>query len=84
LRIEAEAAGVLPVDLKMPGPDGLQVLVEAQKRQPDLVAILMTVYTPVDPAVQAMKQGGHDYVVKPVAPEQLSRLVQRLSRQTAL
>jgi two-component system, NtrC family, response regulator AtoC len=72
------------VDLKMPGLDGLQVRVEAKKRQPDLVAVLMTAYATVDTAVQAMKQGAHDYLVKPFDPEELSQLVQRLTLQAAL
>ena len=83
-KLARHAYGVLLLDLKMPGLDGLQVLVEAKKRQPDLVAILMTAFATVDTAVQAMKQGAHDYLVKPFDPEELSQLVQRLTRETAL
>jgi DNA-binding NtrC family response regulator len=72
------------VDLKMPGANGLQVLVAARKRQPSLVAILMMPYATVDTAVQAMKPGAYDYLVKPFDLEELSQLVQRLTRQTAL
>lgn len=79
-KLAQHAYGILLVDLKMPGLDGLQVLVEAKKRQPDLVAILMTAFATVDTAVQAMKQGANDYLVKPFDPEKLSQLVQRLTR----
>lgn len=79
-KLSQHAYAILLVDLKMPGMDGLQVLVEAKKRQPELVVILMTAYATVDTAVQAMKHGAHDYLVKPFEPEELSQMVGRLTK----
>ena len=75
---------ILLLDLKMPGMDGLAVLAEARKLRPDAAAIIMTAYATVDTAVQAMKQGARDYLVKPFEPEELSALVGKLVQQQAL
>ncbi len=83
-RIKAEPWAVLLVDLKMPGIDGLQVLEEAKKVQPDAPVIIMTAYATVDTAVQAMKMGAYDYLVKPFEPEELSLMMKKLITQQDL
>jgi DNA-binding NtrC family response regulator len=75
---------VVLVDLKMPGMDGLQVLEEARKLQPEAAVILMTAYATVDTAVTAMKLGAFDYLVKPFDPEELSILMQKVVAQQSL
>ena len=83
-RMKGERWNVILVDLKMPGMDGLQVLEEARKLQPDAAVILMTAYATVDTAVQAMKLGAFDYLVKPFDPEELSILMQKVVAQQSL
>jgi DNA-binding NtrC family response regulator len=72
------------VDMKMPGMDGLQVLEEARKVQPEVTAVIMTAYATVDTAVTAMKLGAYDYLVKPFDPEELSLMIQKIVSQQAL
>jgi DNA-binding NtrC family response regulator len=83
-RLGAEPWSALLVDLKMPGMDGLQVLEEARKRQPDAAVVIMTAYATVDTAVSAMKLGAYDYLVKPFDPEELSLMMQKIVAQQAL
>jgi DNA-binding NtrC family response regulator len=83
-RIKAEPWSILLVDLKMPGMDGLQVLDEAKKIQPDATAVIMTAYATVDTAVVAMKMGAFDYLVKPFDPEELSLMMHKIVSQQAL
>ncbi len=83
-KLREQAYAVLLVDLKMPGMDGLQVLAEARRLQPDAPVIIMTAYATVDTAVQAMKQGAYDYLVKPFEPEELSMMVGKLTHTQAL
>jgi len=75
---------VVLLDLKMPGMDGLQVLAESMKLQPDAAAVIMTAYATVDTAVQAMKLGAFDYLVKPFDPEELSLMMQKIIAQQRL
>jgi DNA-binding NtrC family response regulator len=83
-RMKGERWNVVLVDLKMPGMDGLQVLEEARRLQPEAAVILMTAYATVDTAVAAMKLGAFDYLVKPFDPEELSILMQKVVAQQSL
>jgi DNA-binding NtrC family response regulator len=83
-RLADKAYPILLVDLKMPGIDGLQVLAQSRQLQPDAAVIIMTAYATVDTAVQAMKQGAYDYLVKPFEPEALSVMVNKLNNAQTL
>jgi DNA-binding NtrC family response regulator len=82
--MEHTVFSLMLVDLKMPRMDGLQVLSEARQKQPRAAVILMTAYATVETAVRAMKQGAHDYLVKPIDPEVLSQVVSRLAESPAV
>lgn len=57
------------VDLKMPGVDGLQVMQEAKELSPSTVVIMLTAYGTVESATSALRQGAHDYLLKPCSVE---------------
>jgi heterodisulfide reductase subunit A len=52
-------------DIKMPGMDGVEVLQKAKQDYPDLCVVMMTAYATVETAVEAMKIGALDYLLKP-------------------
>ncbi len=56
-------------DIKMPGMDGVELLKETKILFPDLCVLMMTAYATVETAVEAMKIGALDYLVKPFDPE---------------
>lgn len=58
-------------DVSMPEMDGHQLLAEIQRRQPGLPVILMTAYGSIDKAVEAMRAGAQDYLVKPFESQTL-------------
>ncbi len=66
------------VDLKMPGMDGIELMEEIRKVKPETIVIIMTAYATVDTAVQAMKKGAYDYIVKPFNPEDLSMTIRKI------
>ena len=59
------------LDIKMPGMDGVTVLEKAKVIQPALQVLMMTAYATVETAVDAMKIGAMDYLIKPFEPEAL-------------
>ncbi|MDH3197349.1 MAG: sigma-54 dependent transcriptional regulator [Candidatus Krumholzibacteria bacterium] len=69
--------GVILLDIKMPGIDGIELQRRIRKVDPNAVVIIITAYASVDTAVEAMKNGAFDYVTKPIDPDELSRLVRR-------
>jgi DNA-binding NtrC family response regulator len=66
-------------DLRMPSMDGLQFLKEIKARSPDTAVIIMTAYGTVETAVEAIRAGAMDYVVKPFHTEQLRLHIERLN-----
>jgi len=67
------------VDLKMPGGmDGIETMMEIHQVRPDASVIIITAYATVDTALQAMKEGAQEYIVKPCNPQEISMLVSRI------
>jgi DNA-binding NtrC family response regulator len=83
-KLKSQNWHVLLVDLKMPDIDGLQVLRESHKIQKDAQVIIMTAYSSVDTAVQAMKDGAYDYIVKPFDPEEVGLIIKRIVQHQQL
>ncbi len=75
-----EEVDILLSDVRMPGMDGLTLLQRARARQPALVPILLTAYGNVEIAVEAMKAGAYDFLMKPVNLDHLDMLLQRVLR----
>ena len=68
--------GILILDLRLPGKDGLEVLREARAQNPKLKGIIITAYPSVQTAVEAMKIGAIDYLAKPFSLDALEKLIQ--------
>jgi DNA-binding NtrC family response regulator len=71
-------------DLRMPNGSGLDVLRAAREADGDVPVIVMTGYGSIDEAVQAMKDGAHDFLQKPVDSNHLLLLVERALEQARL
>ena len=71
---------VILLDLKMPGMDGLETLRQLKGKEVDTDAeiLMMTAYATVDTAVQAMKEGAFDYLVKPFAPDEIEIQIKKI------
>ncbi|MBI2900407.1 MAG: sigma-54-dependent Fis family transcriptional regulator [Planctomycetes bacterium] len=72
------------LDLRLPDTDGLSILREVQSRSPDLPVIIITAYSSVDTAVEAMKLGAYDYVAKPFNMDELAISVKRALETSVL
>ena len=71
-------------DLRMPGTDGLALVKKLHEALPDLPTVLCTAHGTVEVAVQAIKDGASDFLLKPVSHETLSMVIQRIDRQQRL
>src|SRR5512146_673367 len=76
--METASIDVLLLDLRLPGPGGLEILREVKRRRPHTVIVVITGYATVQSAVQAMKHGAYDYVTKPFNLEELRLLLERV------
>lgn len=65
------------MDIRMPGRSGLEVLKEMKGIDPKALVILMTAYGTTETAIEAMKQGAFDYILKPFPIPQMKDLVQK-------
>ncbi len=84
-----ELIDLVLLDLKLPGMGGIDVLIEMKETDPDALIIMMTALTDVKPAIEAMKKGAYDYLLKPFELEELKLVVKkalethRLKREVA-
>jgi DNA-binding NtrC family response regulator len=58
-------------DIKMPGMDGLEVLLRVKERAPALPVIMITAFATVEMSIQALRKGAYDMLTKPFEPEEL-------------
>ena len=76
--MDGGAFDVIFSDVRMAGMDGLTLLREIRLRHPESGVILMTAYATVPDAVEAMRSGAYDYLVKPFSLEQVGLVLARL------
>src|SRR5579863_1156316 len=74
---EIKSPALVISDIRMPGLSGLDLLGRIKASSPDTPVILITAFGTVADAVDAMKFGASDYVLKPVSPDELKMNVQR-------
>lgn len=77
-------AEIAITDMRMPEMDGLTLLQEIKKFFPDTQVIVITAFATVESAVEAMKAGAADYLIKPINLEQLSLILDKLEKNMRL
>jgi two-component system response regulator PilR (NtrC family) len=75
---------VVLTDLSMPKVDGIEVLKTVKSAFPDTDVIMMTAFAKVETAVEAMRQGAYDYIVKPFTMEELALHLKNLFEKRRL
>ncbi len=69
--LRCEPFDIMVLDLKMAGMSGIDVLRTVVDKLPDLSVIVLTAYGTIDTAIEAIRYRVHDYLLKPVSPEQI-------------
>ncbi|GAB4327447.1 MAG: sigma 54-interacting transcriptional regulator [Candidatus Zixiibacteriota bacterium] len=72
---------VIFLDIKMPGMSGLELQRKIREFSPNAIIVIITAFASVDTAVEALKDGAHDYITKPIDPDYLSHMVSKLVKQ---
>ena len=75
---------IMFIDVKMPEMDGLSLLTKIKETDADIAVIMMTAYGDIRDAVEAMKLGAYDYLLKPFDLEELSLIVEKLVHMQTL
>lgn len=82
--LEKEPIDIVITDMKMPGIGGIQVLEKVKEKYPDIAVIMITGYSTVQSAVQAMKLGAFDYIPKPFTPDEVLIVVEKALEKKSL
>ena len=82
--IRSQPVEAVLTDLMMPGTSGMELLAEIQRCWPLTQVIMMTGHGTVEAAVEAMRLGAHDFVIKPIAKAELLAVLDRALRERAL
>jgi len=75
--LETEDIYIVLCDIKMPGMDGLDVLAKIKEQFPSVLVIMITGFSTVEAAVEAMKKGAYDFISKPFTPDVLRIVIKR-------
>jgi DNA-binding response OmpR family regulator len=77
-KLKEKDFGLILLDLRMPGIDGMEVLRQVREIRPDIRIIMISAYGTIELAVEAMKLGAVDFIQKPFSPEEIRGLVSRV------
>ncbi len=78
-KVKANSYDIIISDIKMPKMDGISLMKEVSKVLPEAFFIIMTAYASVETAIDALRQGAYDYLIKPVEFDDLLLRVKRLA-----
>lgn len=78
---KAQEIDLVLCDIKMPDISGLEVLEQIRKRNPSVPVVIMTGYSSLPVALEAIKKGAHSYLTKPFQIAHLKELVQNTINQ---
>jgi sulfite reductase subunit B len=75
--IEKQDFSVMVLDIRLPGQSGLTLLKTVKARRPWIKSIIITAYPSEESTVEAKKLGAIDYLIKPIAPDDLEKLIRQ-------
>ena len=84
LAVERSRYDLALLDIKLPDMDGMEILKILREKRPEVYVIVMTGYSTMSNAVQAMKLGAADYLSKPFTDDELMEAIEKIFLKTSL
>jgi DNA-binding NtrC family response regulator len=81
--VKKQDFSIMVLDVRLPGKTGITVLKEIKALKPQIKSIVITAYPSTELADEARKLGAVDYLIKPIAPDDLERLIRETIAQCA-
>ncbi len=82
--LDKDIYDIIITDIILPGMSGIEMLKKIKESLPEQIVIIMTAYASLETAVEALRAGAYDYVVKPIIHEEIKQIVKNALRQRAL
>ncbi len=82
-KCEKNRYDILLLDIKMEGMSGLEVLKRVRENDPDVSVVMITAYGSIPSAIEAMKSGAYEYLLKPFDPDELMVLIEKIGKHQA-
>ncbi|MGD9488514.1 MAG: sigma-54-dependent transcriptional regulator [Calditrichaceae bacterium] len=82
--IKEDEPDIILTDIRMPEMDGMQFLQVLNKEYPNIPVIMVTAHGTIETAVEAMKMGARDYILKPLRLDEILAKVERISQLSSL
>jgi len=76
-KLSSQSFELIFIDIRMPGISGMDLLARIRKEYPDIAAVMLTAVSSMDTAIEAMKLGAYDYIIKPFENDALVMRVER-------
>jgi len=84
LFIEKNSCDLVITDILLPGMNGIEFMKKCRDIYPEQIVIVMTAYASLETAVEALRAGAYDYIVKPIMHEEIKRIVKNALRERSL
>jgi DNA-binding NtrC family response regulator len=82
--LEGRTYDLIITDIMLPGMSGIELLKKYGETSPEQIVIVMTAYASLETAVEALRAGAYDYIIKPVIHEEIKRIARNALRERAL
>jgi len=82
-KFEKTRYDIILLDIKMEGMSGLEVLKRVKEIDPDVSVVMITAYGSIPSAIEAMKSGAYEYLLKPFDPDELMVLIEKIRKHQA-
>ncbi len=82
--LQGRSYDLIITDIILPGMDGIELLKRCREQNPEQLIIVMTAFASLETAVEALRGGAYDYIIKPIIHEEIKRISKNALRERAL